>query len=214
MIIGLVGFIESGKNTIAEYLTSTYGFKQESFARALKDILSCIFSWDRNKLEGVTTEDRIWRNQIDAWWSQRLNIPNLTPRMMLQQIGTNLFRDHFDENIWIASLERKLQGQTNNTVVTDCRFPNEITSIKQLGGVVIRVRRGPDPAWYYDIVNLTSYQEIEQYSTAHNIHVSETAWIGQNIDHVIHNDQDLESLYMQVDQLIRLYQVSGHLASN
>ena len=150
MIIGLVGFIGSGKNSAAEYLIAAYNFRQESFASSLKDTLSCIFGWDRNKLEGITIEDRIWRDQIDTWWAQRLNIPELTPRKMMQQVGTDLFRNYFHNDIWVASLENKLQKYSENVVITDCRFPNEIETIRKLGGVIVRIKEGIEPEWFND----------------------------------------------------------------
>ena len=37
MLIGLVGLIGSGKDTVAERLVSHHGFKRDSFAQSLKD---------------------------------------------------------------------------------------------------------------------------------------------------------------------------------
>jgi hypothetical protein len=34
-------------------------------------------------LEGLTLESRIKREEVDEWWSKRLNIKNLTPRWVL-----------------------------------------------------------------------------------------------------------------------------------
>ena len=36
-IIGIVGFIGSGKDTVADYLVNFHRFKRESFANSLKD---------------------------------------------------------------------------------------------------------------------------------------------------------------------------------
>jgi hypothetical protein len=36
----------------------------------------------------------------------------------------------------------------DDVVISDCRFPNEIRAIKQAGGIVVRVVRGPEPEWY------------------------------------------------------------------
>ncbi len=52
MLIGLVGLIGSGKDTVAERLVSHHGFVRDSFAKSLKDAVSNIFSWDREMLEG------------------------------------------------------------------------------------------------------------------------------------------------------------------
>ena len=112
-IIAIQGFIGSGKDTLAEII---YNKEKElgknviklSFAASLKDSVSIIFGWDRNLLEGDTKESRDWREQIDEWWSKRLDIPYLTPRWVLQNIGTNVMRNHFHSDIWLSSLERKI----------------------------------------------------------------------------------------------------------
>ena len=58
MLIGLVGLIGSGKDTVAERLVTDHGFKRDSFAKSLKDAVGNIFGWDRLMLEGQTTESR------------------------------------------------------------------------------------------------------------------------------------------------------------
>ena len=50
MIIGVCGFIGSGKDTIADYLTNFHGFRRESFAGSLKDAVAQVFGWDRTML--------------------------------------------------------------------------------------------------------------------------------------------------------------------
>ena len=129
MIIGVCGFIGSGKDTIADYLVNVHGFRRESFANTLKDAVAAVFGWDRVLLEGRTKEAREWREQVDPWWAERLNIPKLTPRWVLQYWGTEVCRKGFNDDIWIASLENKLRNSKDNIVISDCRFPNEIASI-------------------------------------------------------------------------------------
>lgn len=145
MIIGLNGLAGSGKDTIADFLVENYNFKKVSFATILKHIIAIIFSWNREKLDGLTEQDRLWRETTDEWWSSALNIPNFTPRYAMQNIGTNLFRHHFNENIWILSMQRKieifLQNNSSNIVITDCRFENEIEFVKKMGGIVVLVKR-------------------------------------------------------------------------
>ena len=126
MIIGFCGLIGSGKDTAADYLVNFHGFKRESFANTLKDAVAAVFGWDRELLEGRTNSAREWREQIDPWWSERLDMPNLTPRLVLQLWGTEVCRRAFHDDIWIASVENKLRKTKDNIVITDCRFPNEI----------------------------------------------------------------------------------------
>lgn len=204
MIIGFVGFIGSGKDTAADYLVNFHGFRRDSFANTLKDAVSCVFGWDRTMLEGRTKQAREWREQIDSWWAQRLGMPHLTPRWILQHWGTEVCRKAFHDDIWIASLEHKLLSSSDNIVISDVRFPNEIKAIHNAGGKVIRIKRGPDPEWYQDAVNmnqgrsnmswLISKTRIEDLG----IHSSETAWVGGDIDHTVTNDGSIDDLFSQL----------------
>jgi len=211
MIIGIAGFQGSGKDTIADYLQNIYGFKRDSFANTLKDAVSAVFGWDRELLEGRTTESRTWREQVDPWWAERLGMPNLTPRYVLQVWGTEVARKSFHDDTWIASLENKLRKTSNDIVISDVRFPNEIAAIKRAGGVVIRVTRGPEPEWYElaKIVNQgpernTMWRLSKNQLETYQVHASETAWIGTDFDAVIDNNGDgLDNLYAQVKRLVQ-----------
>jgi hypothetical protein len=61
-------------------------------------------------MEGTTEESREWRETIDEWWSDKLMIQHFTPRWAMQNIGTELFRQHFNTDIWIFALEKKLKN--------------------------------------------------------------------------------------------------------
>jgi len=209
MIIGLVGLIGSGKDTIADYLVNIHEFKRESFANTLKDAVAHIFGWDRELLEGRTKQSRAWREQRDQWWSDRLKM-DITPRWVLQYWGTEVARRNFHDDIWIASLENKLRKITDDVVISDCRFPNEIAAIKSAGGRVIRVVRGPEPEWYEfaRMVNQGPDHNL-QWSWAKTqlskftIHASETAWIGTAFDAVVENNSSLDALYQQITSLVQ-----------
>lgn len=205
MIIGISGFQGSGKDTIADYLQNIYGFKRDSFAATLKDAVSAVFGWDRELLEGRTTESRAWREQVDPWWSNRLNMPNLTPRLVLQQWGTEVARRAFHDDTWIASLENKLIKAHNDIVITDVRFPNEIQAVRNAGGIVIRVIRGPEPKWFELAKRANAGSEIDKLALERlGIHPSETAWIGTKFDAIIDNNADgLDPLFAQVKDLVQ-----------
>jgi hypothetical protein len=207
-IIGVCGFIGSGKDTIADYLTNFHGFRRESFANSLKDAVAQVFGWDRTMLEGRTKQAREWREQVDPWWADRLGMPHLTPRWVLQYWGTEVCRKAFHDDIWIASLENKLRNSTDDIVISDCRFPNEIKSIKDAGGIVIRVKRGEEPVWYNDAIDMNAGDRCMHYAIAKErirklgIHASETAWVGTNFDCVLENNSSIDDLYRKVDKLI------------
>lgn len=202
-IIGIVGLIGSGKDTIADYLVNFHGYRRDSFANTLKDAVSTIFGWDRDLVEGRTTMARQWREQVDEWWSKRLNIPKLTPRYVLQQWGTEVVRKSFHDDTWIASLEYKLKNSNDNSVITDCRFPNEIKMIKGISGKVFRVQRGQDPEWYQCAVeaNKGDKEALDLMQNYYKVHVSEWAWAGADFDATIHNNGSIDELYEVIRSL-------------
>ena len=208
MIIGFVGFIGSGKDTAADYLVNFHEFRRDSFANTLKDAVANVFGWDRTLLEGRTKEAREWREQVDEWWAKRLNIPKLTPRWVLQYWGTEVCRKAFHDDIWIASVENKMRKTGDNIVISDVRFPNEIKAIHDAGGLVIRIKRGDDPAWYQDAVNANKGERHIGWAIGKNkleklgIHASETAWVGGDIDYTILNDSSIDDLFAQIKNII------------
>jgi hypothetical protein len=205
MIIGICGFQGSGKDTIADYLQNIYGFKRDSFANTLKDAVAAVFGWDRELLEGRTKESRAWREQVDPWWANRLNMPDLTPRLVLQKWGTEVARKSWHDDTWIASLENKLSKAHNDIVITDVRFPNEIQAVRNAGGIVIRVIRGPEPDWYFTAENANAgFEGAKHMMESYKVHPSEWAWIGTEFDAVLDNNADgLDSLYAQVKRLVQ-----------
>jgi len=102
-IIGLVGLIGSGKGTVAELFSKAADCTTDSFAKPLKDLTASIFGWPRPLLEGDTSESRDFRETPDIFWSRKTGIPNFTPRLALQLIGTDVMRNHFHEDIWMDS---------------------------------------------------------------------------------------------------------------
>jgi hypothetical protein len=203
MIIGICGLIGAGKDTAADYLVNFHEFRRDSFANTLKDAVAAVFGWDRELLEGRTKEAREWREQVDPWWSTRLNMPTLTPRWVLQNWGTEVCRNAFHNDIWIASLENKLRRSRNNTVISDCRFYNEVAAIKNQGGQVIWIQRGITPHWYSIAAqanrgDTAALRWLEQQG----IHASEYSWAGTQFDHIVENNGTVASLYSQLNDLL------------
>lgn len=215
MIIGFVGLIGAGKDTAADYLVNYHGFRRDSFANTLKDAVAAVFGWDRVLLEGRTKEARAWREEVDLWWAERLGIPNLTPRWVLQQWGTEVCRRGFHDDIWIASLENRLLKTKDDIVISDVRFPNEIAAIHKAGGLVVRVKRGEDPEWFRDAANANAGPQTIGWAIGRaklqelGIHASETSWVGGKIDHTLTNDGSIDELFESIKDL-----VEAHLVAN
>ena len=206
MILGVSGFINSGKSTVAMQLTENYGFRKDSFATSLKDACAALFDWPRDLLEGDTKESREWREVTDSWWSEKLNISNFSPRLALQLIGTDALRNHFNPGLWFMTLENRVRKDPDrHVVISDVRFPNEVEFIQNQGGIMVRVDRGSPPVWFETALMANRGNSIAKEimtSTYSDAHQSEWAWVGQKYDYVISNDSNLESLQIQVNEII------------
>jgi len=192
MIIGICGLIGSGKGTVGDILVEQ-GFTKVSFADKLKDGVATIFGWNRAMLEGDTDESRNWREQPDDFWTQETG-RNITPRIVLQEFGTECMRDGFDDSIWVSLLKKQMLDNPGDYVVPDVRFRNEQDMIRELGGEIWRVQRGDVPEWYGCAMldNTIGGNLMESY----DVHVSEYKWIDMNnkFNTTIYNNSTLEQL--------------------
>ena len=192
MIIGICGLIGSGKGTVGDILVEQ-GFTKVSFADKLKDGVATIFGWNRAMLEGDTDESRNWREQPDNFWTQETG-RNITPRIVLQEFGTECMRDGFDDSIWVSLLKKQMLDNPGDYVVPDVRFRNEQDMIRELGGEIWRVQRGDVPEWYGCAMldNTIGGNLMESY----DVHVSEYKWIDMNnkFNTTIYNNSTLEQL--------------------
>lgn len=209
-IIAINGTIGSGKNTFSNVFEDN-GYISLSFASVLKDVLSVLFSWDREMLEGLTPEHRKIRDEQDIYWSNKLET-FISPRRMLQEIGTELFKNRFNSSIWIYTVDKKIdeyyKNGERNFIITDCRFFDEINYLKSIKATFFEIQKDKpvyyDYAYYYNKINrgytynideFNYYKSVEDFSTEispsykYNIHSSEWSWIGLNEpDYFIVND--------------------------
>ena len=214
-LVAINGTIGSGKDTFSQVFIDN-GFYRVSFAETLKDAVSAIFGWDREMLEGTTNEARIIREQPDEYWSSKLG-RDVTPRWVLQNLGTDVLRRHFHDNIWVFAAENKIRNLPHERVIiTDCRFPNELKMIRDNDGVIIEVQRVL-PDWYWDAFayNLETERKLNHFPLDHemskileiseirpesmkNIHSSEYGWVGINRpDYIVQNNSTIDSLHSQ-----------------
>jgi cytidylate kinase len=143
-IIALSGRKQSGKttlsNTIKEYylyLNKDLKIKIYNFADPLKqDICMNILGLTYDQCYG----DDIDKNTLtDISWSDQL----LTARQVMEIVGTDIFRK-LKNNVWVDATLYKIQQENYDiSIIGDCRFPNEVQSIRNAGGLVVRLTRDP-----------------------------------------------------------------------
>lgn len=209
-LIGVLGLIGSGKGAIADYLVSTKNFQKVSFADPVKDAASGIFGWNRKLLQGDTPESREWRERKDEFWSKILERP-FSPRIALQEIGTEVGRNYFHPDIWLASLQFKIlnliANGTDKFVIDDCRFQNEVEFVLKMRGKLIIVQRGEKPEWWQTAYDQNSGMpvELKMEQKYRNVHPSEWKWISENTYEsavVIDNEGTLDDLHSAIDKLL------------
>lgn len=208
MLIGITGLIGSGKDTIANHLVECFEYERYSWATPLKDIASILFGWDRDMLEGATPEQRSQREIKDEWWSSRLN-KDWSPRYALQIMGTEVMRNALHTDIWVLAGMHRIAGK-KNVVISDTRFPNEIKAIREMGGVIWNVQRGPMPEWYDDLTewkfanqsNPLAVVPVYMSEKWPMIHASEYSWHGTNFDAVLENNGTIDELKRKIDLII------------
>ena len=176
MIIGITGKKGVGKTTSAEFLSRTYNYERLAFAKPLKDISRILFGLNDTQLYGDQKEVEDENNF------------GMTPRTILQLLGTDLFRNHFSTvfpdhgSPWIHAVQKQVeQSEQKLFVVEDCRFPDEVEFIRSKNGVIINV---------YD--NCAVDHGDKHISETHELYY----------DHQVTNDKDKDDLYAQLRYII------------
>jgi len=174
MIIGLGYKAKSGKDLVAVHLIREYGFIKTAFAETLKNACGEIFHLNKEQLHGRKKE------MIDSYWG-------VTPRYILQKVGTECMRNGFADDIWIKSLHRKILKNPGNYVITDVRFPNEADAVLDWGGKLIRVDR----------INSGASGGIEKHASEVSLD-DYTKW-----NYILKNDGTVEELFQKIDEVMK-----------
>ena len=168
-----------------------------------------------NKDELVSIHDKIEDAEYILKFSHmnRIELIKLTPRKILQLLGTEAGRNIIHPNIWVNALMSEYQlsyytdGEQNNDgisitykdfpkwIITDMRFPNELEAVKKRGGITIRVNR------MYEDKSVTSELRRNLYKHT-NQHPSETALDNHKFDYVIDNSGSISDLIDKVKEIL------------
>lgn len=166
MIIGITGRAQSGKSTIADYLLSILpGYEIDSFAAPLKAMLRAGFGLTSTHTDGAFKETIL---------------PDfgVSPRKMMQTLGTEWGRHMIHKDIWVIVAE---QNPNNMRIFSDVRFENEAAFIRR-NGILIHVERN---------------------SALNMDHESENGVIPDVNDYFINNNGGLQMLFDQVDSIMQ-----------
>jgi cytidylate kinase len=137
MIIGLSGYAQTGKDTVAQHLVEKYGYTRIAFADPIREALYALdpLISDYPALPGVSLS---WIVDKAGWESVKQESPMV--RKMLQRMGTEVGRELFGQNFWVDQAMKKA-SQSELVVIADVRFPNEYDAIINAGGQVWRINK-------------------------------------------------------------------------
>lgn len=129
MIIGLTGYAQSGKDTVANILVDKYGFTRIAFADKIREFLYSI----NPMISGEPLQIKV---DVEGWEKAKQH-PEV--RRLLQVTGTSA-RKLFGSQFWINQTLRHFATEPK-IVIADVRFRNEADFLKANGGQVWRIQR-------------------------------------------------------------------------
>jgi hypothetical protein len=182
LIVGLTGRAGAGKDTAASYLCRRYGFVQVAFADTLRSMLAAMLD-DADLDPAWLTERQAKERPIPA-------LHGVTPRRLLQTLGTEWGRS-IHPDLWVDVLARRTGIATgapvhDRIVISDVRFPNEVTFVRFHGGQLLRLRR-----------EATDWEKPT--------HVSEGLVSTLGVDEMIDNSGTLGQLEVALDGWCRMH---------
>jgi len=140
-VIGIGGRKQTGKSTLAEYLTQSCinrGWQSQvvSFAQPIKEMLQEVF---RHEVPYKTfTDDKCKQVKVEI-------APDvfMTVREMLQKVGTECFRSIIHTDFWVYRGIAKIKSSSADIVIVpDVRFENELRELNKLGTTIYIDRPG------------------------------------------------------------------------
>lgn len=168
-IIGLTGYAQSGKDTLAAILVDRYGYRRVAFADTIRE-----FIYEVNPMVACSPTGYLKDLVNLVGWDKAKQEPQV--RRLLQDLGVAA-RKLIDEDIWVKVALRSVSPE-DRVVITDVRFENEAKHISDLGGQLWRVKR----------------PGVE----AVNAHISETQLDGYKVDQIFLNNGTLDELKLLV----------------
>ena len=131
MLLGFAGSAGVGKTTTAEWFVDNLGYVKLSYATPLKVSLSI--------LTGLPLEYFL---DIKLKEKEIPGLNGITPRILMQKMGTDFVRNMIDHDFWIWRMRQAISDNSHhNIVIDDIRFDNEAQLVRDNGGVVVHLVR-------------------------------------------------------------------------
>jgi hypothetical protein len=134
-VIGLMGYAQVGKDTLAGQLVERHGFTRIAFADTLRECLYALNPMIPLDNDWVRLS---WLIAAVGWDRAKVEYPEV--RALLQRLGTEVGRDILGNDIWVETALKKIKPG-GKYVITDMRFPNELAAVTKLGGKTVRILR-------------------------------------------------------------------------
>ena len=176
---------------------------------------------DALRISPTSEKAKLAYTKLETWfeWLER-NHHDLSPRVMLQTLGTEWGRDVVGTNVWVAYMlfvARKLlktdemsldyeynrkdgltqveeSSNIRGVVVSDIRFKNELEIVPKAGGFLIRVLR-PETDEVAQEVGIASHpSESDQLEFSNDL-----------FDAILKNEGSLKDLYENVDVIASVF---------
>lgn len=221
--------VKSAQNTSIHYTFTDFinnealsdklsGWETVRFADKLKDIVCILLGCTREQLEDREYKETelgeewwYWKNSLgktvpyleNPTYDRCLN--KLTPRRILQLMGTECGRQIIHSNIWVNAtmsdyhqkydagdiIDGKVVSiypEDSNWIITDCRFLNEAKAVKDRDGIMIRVNR---PHYGTSMVDLANAHESELALDTY-----------EHFNYIIDNDGIIEDLAVKIKEIL------------
>jgi hypothetical protein len=172
--IGVCGYMDSGKSTVARYVAEQYGFHEMAFADPLRRFVDAV-----NPIVGFNEDGPIrYRDAVELAGYQEAKVRFPEVRNILQKVGTEGARENFGQDFWVdMAFSQAPPGA--NLIFSDCRFPNEAGRC-----------------------DITIWVDRSSNQRASSGHASENSLADWPFDFVILNDGSLPELYNEVDEIM------------
>jgi hypothetical protein len=223
-------------------------FHIHKWADSLKDIVCILIGCTREQLEDREFKEKpLGEEWLFHWYIDNFGVKHLvstaqdaimaggrdsgqdimTPRLLLQLLGTECGRNIIHPNIWVnalmgeykplvtyqmemldlgaSDLQREKIGKPvhdeyPNWIITDTRFPNELQAVKDRGGITIRVNSNFKHGGNGASVYKGPSEGNRKVEPVE--HESETALDNTEFDEVINNNEGIPELIEKVKEIL------------